>query len=300
MNFNDVRKNENKGFSLVELIVTIAIMAVMVTVLAPALLQYVEKSRMQKDDSAMGELTNVIQLALSDQDIYDEVLKYSCYGNVSCYIDRESEADSKYGGETAPATGSTPAGDFYIMTKAAATSNGSTAKAWKEQYMFTDDTRQLDETEYYFAGNMRGVTITFFTDEDGVFDLKKGIVNWAVRTSDATDMVTSDRNYDTVTYFQNDNVPTWDTNGALGSMTKKEMTDAAVEHHYLYNRVRVNIGDTVAMSSQTYRYSDYTVFIRMGSTGGNDASSADAVKVYGQWNGTNLPYAAQADLGLDT
>ena len=300
MNFNDVRKNENKGFSLVELIVTIAIMAVMVTVLAPALLQYVEKSRMQKDDSAMGELTNVIQLALSDQDIYDEVLKYSCYGNVSCYIDRESEADSKYGGETAPATGSTPAGDFYIMTKAAATSNGSTAKAWKEQYMFTDDTRQLDETEYYFAGNMRGVTITFFTDEDGVFDLKKGIVNWAVRTSDATDMVTSDRNYDTVTYFQNDNVPTWDTNGALGSMTKKEMTDATVEHHYLYNRVRVNIGDTVAMSSQTYRYSDYTVFIRMGSTGGNDASSADAVKVYGQWNGTNLPYAAQADLGLDT
>ena len=39
-NFNDVRKNENKGFSLVELIVVIAIMAVMTSVLAPALLQY--------------------------------------------------------------------------------------------------------------------------------------------------------------------------------------------------------------------------------------------------------------------
>ena len=36
-NFNDVRKNENKGFSLVELIVVIAIMAVMTSVLAPAL-----------------------------------------------------------------------------------------------------------------------------------------------------------------------------------------------------------------------------------------------------------------------
>lgn len=301
MNFNDVRKNENKGFSLVELIVTIAIMAVMVTVLAPALLQYVEKSRMQKDDSAMGELTNVIQLALSDQDIYDEVLKYSCYGNVSCYIDRESEKDSAYGGETAAASGGTAAGDFYIATKAASTTSGTaTNKGWKEQYMFTDDCRQLDETEYFFAGNMRGVTITFFTDEDGVFTLKNGIVNWAVRTSDATTMITQDRVADTLTYFQNDNVPTWAKNGALGTMTKKEMTDKTVEHHYLYNRVRVNIGDTVAMSSQTYRYSDYTVFIRMGSTGGNDASSADAVKVYGQWNGTNLPYASQAAIGQET
>ena len=38
---NNFMKNENKGFSLVELIVVIAIMAVMVAVLAPALLGYV-------------------------------------------------------------------------------------------------------------------------------------------------------------------------------------------------------------------------------------------------------------------
>ena len=84
-NYNDVRKNENKGFSLVELIVVIAIMAVMTSVLAPALLQYVERSRAQKDDSAMGEVTNAIMLALSDQDIYDEVLFYACTNNNSCY-----------------------------------------------------------------------------------------------------------------------------------------------------------------------------------------------------------------------
>lgn len=304
MNFNDVRKNENKGFSLVELIVTIAIMAVMVTVLAPALLQYVEKSRMQKDDSAMGELTNVIQLALSDQDIYDEVLKYSCYGNVSCYIDANSEDAAHYNGLTAVDK------DYYILTKAARGNTAGTNKDAKlAQYMYTDETRQLDETEYYFAGNMRGVTITFQPDADGNFILKDGIVNWALVD---TDKQAEGRDADAVKYFQEATgadqsstafkTSTLTEHGALGTMTLRELTGEAVanEHHYLYNRVRVNIGDSIVLSSQTYRNSDYTVFIRMGSTGGNDASSADAVKVYGQWNGTNLEFSDKEIVGQPT
>lgn len=59
-------------------------------------------------------------------------------------------------------------------------------------------------------------------------------------------------------------------------------------NHYLYNRVRSVIGDRVELTSQTYRNSQYTVFIRIGSTGGNQADAQDAIKVYGQWNGTNL------------
>ena len=39
------KQKNNKGFSLVELIVVIAIMAVLVGVLAPQLIKYVEKSR---------------------------------------------------------------------------------------------------------------------------------------------------------------------------------------------------------------------------------------------------------------
>ena len=56
----------------------------------------------------------------------------------------------------------------------------------------------------------------------------------------------------------------------------------------LYNKLRAVIGDSITLSSQTYRNSEYTVFIRMGSMGGNQASAQDAVAVYGQWNGTNL------------
>ena len=57
---------------------------------------------------------------------------------------------------------------------------------------------------------------------------------------------------------------------------------------YLYNKLRAVIGDNITLTSQTYRNSEYTVFIRMGSMGGNQASAQDAVAVYGQWNGTNL------------
>jgi type IV pilus assembly protein PilA len=63
----------NKGFSLVELIVVIAIMAVLMAVLAPALLRYVEKSRKQTDESSAAEITNAVEIALSDDTIYDEV-----------------------------------------------------------------------------------------------------------------------------------------------------------------------------------------------------------------------------------
>ena len=66
----EMKKKNNKGFSLVELIVVIAIMAVLMVVLAPAMLRYVEKTRVQKDDSAVSEAANAAELALADETIY--------------------------------------------------------------------------------------------------------------------------------------------------------------------------------------------------------------------------------------
>lgn len=66
---NEMKKKNNKGFSLVELIVVIAIMAVLMVVLAPAMLRYVEKTRVQKDESAVSEVINAVNLALSEEAI---------------------------------------------------------------------------------------------------------------------------------------------------------------------------------------------------------------------------------------
>jgi len=76
-----------RGFSLVELIIIIAIMAVLLVVLAPVLLSYTERSRAQKDASAMDEVINAVQLALTDADICDEMLRYSIDNNYLTYTD---------------------------------------------------------------------------------------------------------------------------------------------------------------------------------------------------------------------
>uniref|UniRef100_UPI004056D099 type II secretion system protein n=1 Tax=Acetatifactor sp. TaxID=1872090 RepID=UPI004056D099 len=67
-------KKDNKGFSLVELIVVVAIMAVLMTVLAPQLLRYVEQSRVQKDKSAIAEIENAIEIAMSFEGINNAVV----------------------------------------------------------------------------------------------------------------------------------------------------------------------------------------------------------------------------------
>lgn len=64
----------NKGFSLVELIVVIAIMAILVAVLAPTLLSKIEESREGTDYSAMGELkTAVYESILGSETISEEI-----------------------------------------------------------------------------------------------------------------------------------------------------------------------------------------------------------------------------------
>jgi len=68
-----MKKTNNQGFSLVELIIVIAIMAVLVGVLAPQFIKYVEKSRYQKDVSSVEELRNAVEVALSEEAVYNEV-----------------------------------------------------------------------------------------------------------------------------------------------------------------------------------------------------------------------------------
>ena len=234
--FNKFIHNKS-AFSLVELIVVIAIMAVMAAVLAPALLGYVEKSRMQKDDSAFDEVVNSIQLSLVDQDVYDEMLKYSAE-QYSCYVDSESPDEA----------------------------NKVDIKAGK-YYMYSDEERQLDETVYKLDGVMRGVTITFAPDaaasNNATLDLLKGHVNKYLPSGKKT------------------------YGGLTGANASPKLAD--IPESELYNSLRATVGDKITINSQTYRNSEYTIFISMGTTGGQEAAAQDAIKVWGQFSGTNLP-----------
>ena len=65
-------KMNNKGFSLVELIIVIAIMAILAGALAPALIKYVAKSRRSSDISNAQTLATGITTALSSEKAADD------------------------------------------------------------------------------------------------------------------------------------------------------------------------------------------------------------------------------------
>ena len=89
-------ETKSKGFSLVEIVVIIAIMIVLLAILTPSILRYVENSRMQKDDSAMDEVCHGILYALSDSEIFDEAVSYSIPNNYVTYTDSSGVYGAKY------------------------------------------------------------------------------------------------------------------------------------------------------------------------------------------------------------
>lgn len=68
-----MKKTTNKGFSLVELIIVVAIMAILIGVLAPQYIKYVEKSRKSADEDCADSLKNAAMTACTDDDYYEGI-----------------------------------------------------------------------------------------------------------------------------------------------------------------------------------------------------------------------------------
>ena len=66
-----MKKMNNKGFSLVELIIVIAIMAILAGAIAPALIRYIDKSRKSNDVSAAKTIKTAVETAMSNEGTYE-------------------------------------------------------------------------------------------------------------------------------------------------------------------------------------------------------------------------------------
>ena len=61
------KKKNNKGFTLVELVIVVAILAILVGLLAPQYTKYIEKSRQSADVNNMEELVKAIEVYSVDR-----------------------------------------------------------------------------------------------------------------------------------------------------------------------------------------------------------------------------------------
>lgn len=85
----------NKGFSLIELIIVIAIMAVLVGTLAPQYVRYVEKAKVAADEQILDEFARALMVLSTEQGVIERLDQKNADGTYGSEISINFTADGK-------------------------------------------------------------------------------------------------------------------------------------------------------------------------------------------------------------
>jgi type IV pilus assembly protein PilA len=129
-----MKKMNNKGFSLIELIIVIAIMAILVAIIAPNLTKYLGKSKKNTDKKNADEIASNLQTAITNYNLEHNTLLASD----SCTWGTDGKAafsDTDFNAEV----------DQTVGKVTAAKENGKMPDA-KITYDGTDDSYKIEVT----------------------------------------------------------------------------------------------------------------------------------------------------------
>lgn len=82
------KKKNNKGFTLVELVIVVAILAILVGILAPQYTKYVERSRKSADAANLENIVSAVKVAAADQ-VFADMIPATGSKNVEISIDAD-------------------------------------------------------------------------------------------------------------------------------------------------------------------------------------------------------------------
>lgn len=135
-------KKMNKGFSMVELIIVIAIMAILAGALAPALIRYINKSRISTDIQTGNTIATGIQTALSNEAGYDAVAGSSYEKNWTTLNDQAAwtKADKFMEALETTVGGTNPP---KVKSKKCASKGGSSATGGTFDFYIDLDTNEV-------------------------------------------------------------------------------------------------------------------------------------------------------------
>lgn len=81
-----MKKTTNKGFSMVELIIVIAIMAILAAALAPSLIKYINKSRLSTDIQTGTSIVSAATAAMAVEAANNDATAYASWTDVNTVL----------------------------------------------------------------------------------------------------------------------------------------------------------------------------------------------------------------------